>query len=66
MDELEEMGIESLYHNQYGEAQGEESTPTFFSIGKRVSRTILITPFVREIFWTDVKLTLVQRKNGLG
>ena len=30
MDELKEMGIESLYHKQYGEVQGKESTPTFF------------------------------------
>lgn len=28
--ELNEIGLESIYHHQYDEAQGEETTPTFF------------------------------------
>lgn len=28
--ELNEIGLESLYHHQHKEAQGEETTPTFF------------------------------------
>jgi endonuclease/exonuclease/phosphatase family metal-dependent hydrolase len=27
---LDEIGLESVYHHQYKEAQGEETTPTFF------------------------------------
>ncbi len=28
--ELNEIGLDSLYHHQHKEAQGEETTPTFF------------------------------------
>jgi len=30
MTELNEIGLESIYHHQYKEAQGAETTPTFF------------------------------------
>lgn len=49
MKELQELGLSSLYHRERSEAQGKESTPTFFMNRKRERPYHIDYAFLSEV-----------------
>jgi len=66
VDELEEMGIESLYHKQYGEAQGAESIPTFYLHRKESKPYHIDYAFCSRNILDKCKINVGTKEEWLG
>jgi exonuclease III len=66
VEELESIGLQSTYHRQTGEAQGQESTPTFF-LQRNVEKAYHIDyGFVSDDLLDQSNVKIGEQKNWLG
>lgn len=64
--ELSEIGMASLYHKQSGEAQGEESTPTFFLHRKKEKPYHIDYAFLSADLIEQSSLTIGHHQEWIG
>lgn len=65
INELSELGIESLYHHQNKEAQGKELVPTFYLQRKEHKSYHIDYVFCSHNILTDCSLTVGDRKDWI-
>jgi len=64
--ELKAIGIVSLYHEQFSEAQGEESSPTFYLHRKEEKSYHIDYAFISNDMINQSKLTVGKRRDWIG
>lgn len=66
VDELRTIGIESLYHEQFKEDQGRESTPTFYLHRKEHKPYLIDYAFLSNDLITESTLTVGKRESWIS
>lgn len=66
ISELKEIGISSLYHRQFNEPQGEETTPTFFLQRNKEKPYHIDYAFMSQDILEKASIAIGQRKDWIG
>jgi exonuclease III len=66
VDELKELGIKSLYHYQYKDAQGEETMPTFYLHRKENKPYHIDYAFCSSNLLSKCQLTIGKREDWIN